>query len=293
MGMDERALILGDGIAEVVIHPHLGASIGDYLAPHPVLKTGGAGRDGAFGLGCQVLAPFANRISGGGFTLNERVHPLAPNVAGEPYPIHGNAFQSAWMVVEATPNTVRLSLVSHGPGDFRYRADLSYRLDRGALGAAISLTNTADFPLPFGLGFHPWFVRTPAARLRFGASGYWTELPDHLPDSFVPSVGTSGFGRGSSEPLPTDWINRAFAGWAGAAELLWPERGSGIRLAARGLGVLMVYSPGASADFICLEPVSHTVDAHNRSGRGVVAPSILAPGQSLSAEMTITPFALR
>lgn len=288
--MDEHPLVLGDGIAEVTIHPRLGASIGEFLAPHHILQNGGTGRSGVFALGSQVLAPFANRIAGGGFAWDGHFHPLMPNLAGERYPIHGNAFQSEWAITDASSTRATLSLASEGPGDFRYEAELTYQLDNGALTASIVLTNTGDLALPFGVGFHPWFVRTPKTRLRFQADGYWTETQDHLPSGFVPLTGTEGFAQGTIAPLPNDWINRAFTGWTGVAELIWPERRSGVRLEATGLGVLMLYSPSHEADFICLEPVSHSVDAHNRTGRGVAVPTVLAPGETLGAEMAITPF---
>jgi aldose 1-epimerase len=52
------------------------------------------------------------------------------------------------------------------------------------------------------------------------------------------------------------------------------------------LGTLILYSPSAQAPFLCLEPVSHPVDAHNLPGQpGLVR---LAQGESLSAFLALS-----
>ena len=38
------------------------------------------------------MVPWSNRISGGGFAHQGRFHPMRPNRAGEPYPIHGDGW---------------------------------------------------------------------------------------------------------------------------------------------------------------------------------------------------------
>lgn len=48
----------------------------------------------------------------------------------------------------------------------------------------------------------------------------------------------------------------------------------------------MVYTLGSGADFICVEPVSHTVDAHNMGARNGVKPPVwLEKGQKLSGSV--------
>src|SRR5690606_1819164 len=39
-----------------------------------------------------------------------------------------------------------------------YTARVGYTVDRATLTIDYALTNTADDPMPAGLGFHPWFV---------------------------------------------------------------------------------------------------------------------------------------
>ena len=100
-------LTISDGAAEAVIVPDLGAGLAAYdlLSPSGRMPLFRPCRDlaraGPFDLALNLLVPWSNRISGGGFPFNGRFHPLAANVAGERYPIHGNGFSSRWRVERA------------------------------------------------------------------------------------------------------------------------------------------------------------------------------------------------
>jgi aldose 1-epimerase len=162
---------LGDGVAEATVAPDLGGGLASYDL------VGAAGRAalfrpcrdlsraGPFDLANNLLVPWSNRISGGGFHFRGRFYRLEPNVDGEPYPIHGSGFSSGWSVRNASAKKVELSLRSNGPGPFCYEARATYALDAGALNMWLWVRNVGTVTLPFGLGFHPWLVRT--LRTRF------------------------------------------------------------------------------------------------------------------------------
>ncbi len=246
-----------------------------------------------FSLGCNVLAPFSNRISGGGFWHDGAFQALAPNIEGEPYPNHGNAFASAWTVETRSETEAVLTLSSDGPGPFRYEGLLTYRLADEEFVAQLVLTNRGEGALPFGGGFHPWFKRTAETRLRFRADGVWTETADHLPEHYILLGAMPDRDHRDGRGLPDGFTNVAYAGWDGVAELTWPDEGWGVTMTADApLSVLMLYTPGRDAGFFSLEPVSHTVDAHNRTGEGVVRPAILGSGESLTLTMRLKPHLL-
>lgn len=284
-------LLLQDSRHRVIIAPALGGGIASFEAvvdggPLPILRPWGGVESGLFGLGCNLLLPFSNRISGGGFSHGGVFHPVAPNLEGEALPIHGDGFQRPWTVEEAGARSVTLGLPNGGIGPYRYRARASYALAGDGLACRLAMTNMANRPLPFGGGFHPWFPRHADTTLRFSADGVWTEDERHLPRERIALSERPQWDFARPSRLPADWINNAFTGWDRRAAIAQPALGIEIALAAETpLETAIVYSPDGGASFFCFEPVSHTVDALNMDGRpGMVE---LAGGETLTLAMTL------
>lgn len=292
-------IVLDDGRARAEVHPEAGAAIGtyDFIASDgraaAIFQTARSrSRSGPFALGLNLLIPFSNRIAGGGFRHNGVFYPLERNGPG-PYPIHGNAFDRSWTVCDVSPTAVSLTLASDAPGPFRYDAEVHYALEDGMLQTRLVVVNRAPVSLPFGAGLHPWFVRTPATRLTMTATGYWTETPDHLPDVYLPTANDAHFDFSSGRLLPATFFNNALTGWNGRATLEWPDRGLKVELAAAApLTTAILYSPSSESDFVCIEPVSHSVDAHNRTDRGTAPPQVLQPGEAITAAASFMPCGL-
>lgn len=284
----QRKLHLSDGVAELDILPERGASIGRYEligdgTRHPLFVPTSFGRGGQAGnLAAILLVPWSNRIGGGGFGYDGDFISLAPNVEGEPLPIHGNGFQLPWVVEQEQPDSATLSLDSDGPGVFRYFGRVIYALSNGGLRITLSATNGSDQRLPFGLGFHPWLPRTPRTRLAFTSREVWLEGDRHLPASVLDVYRYARMDFSEPRSLPIDWINNAFGGWNGAAEIAWPDRGIGLRISAsEELQYCVVFSPDSNAAFFCFEPVSHPVNAHNQPG--LPGLRTLEPGETMEA----------
>ena len=294
-----QLIVIRDDFAAAEIHPDQGAAVGRYdivrpggevlpvfqTSPHPR-------RAGPYALGLNLLIPFSNRISGGGFWHEGTFYRLERNTAG-PHPIHGNAFEAAWTVRESTATSATLDLHSEGPGPFRYDAAVTYSLLAGALYTRLVIKNLASKSLPFGAGFHPWFVRTAETRLTMRTAGYWTETADHLPDRFVVTRDDPEFDFSRPKRLPSTWMNTAFTGWEREATLTYPDRKLAVEITAEEpLTTVIAYSPSDAPDFVCVEPVSHSVDAHNRTGPGTAPLQVLEPGAVLTVEATIRPYAI-
>lgn len=279
-------IVLQAGEAKAVVLPDMGGGLASLAAGgRPVLRQwSGDRQDGPFALACNLLLPFSNRISGGGFVHDGHHHVVPPNFAPEPFPIHGDAFQREWTVIEQDADSASIALDHGRIGPFHYRAEARYRLQPECLHVDLAMTNTSDLSLPFGLGFHPWFPRDANTRLRFSATGMWPETSDHLPATQCHVPLDSAVWQ-SGAPLPYGWINTAFSGWVGEASILQGPKFASVRVSGTGLTTALVYSPSSRADFFCFEPVSHPVDAHNLPGQpGLV---VLAPEQSLEASMTL------
>ncbi len=282
-------IVLDDGAARVEILPNLGAGLASYAwGGRPVLRPRDEQADEpVLGLAMNLLAPWSNRISGGGFAWGGTFHPLAPNLAGEPCPIHGNAWQSGWTPRRASATEALLTLASDGPGPFAYDAEVAYALTDGALTTRLTATSRAARALPFGLGLHPWLPRGP--RTTLGARAARVQLQDHrhLPTGIAPIAERPGWDFADGRPLPPAWINNAFEGWDGRAVVGQPDLGMRIEMVAAGLPVLILYAPSPEAGFFCVESVSHLVDEHNAPEPRHLRP--LGPGESMTVALTIAP----
>ena len=129
----------------------------------------------------------------------------------------------------------------------------------------LDVINQADETLPYGIGFHPWLAREEDSQLQFNAIGCWLEDSQHLPtEHVVPGSGSSSDFR---ERNVLKVSENAYTGWDGIAELMRPQHGLKVHVkAADPLSCLQIYSPSVVADFVCIEPVNHTVDALNNIG---------------------------
>lgn len=276
---------LAAGQARAEVLPDLGAGLaGLFVDGHSVLRPwSGVVADGPFALAMNLLAPFSNRISGS-FSLAGTTHHLTPNLAGEAFPIHGDAFQRVWAVAEQDDNSVTLILEDGEFDPFRYHAKVSYRLTPNALTVRLAVTSRTDRPLPFGLGFHPWFPRNSDTKLRFQATGYWPEDSRHLPSTTAPVPLPAHLNFATLAALPIDWINAGFSGWLGVAQIAQGPEAVSVVIKADLLTAIL-FSPSSAAEFFCFEPVSHPVNAHNLPGMPGL--TLLAAGETLTAEMTL------
>lgn len=281
----EIELRAGDACARIV--PARGASVtGLWVDEVPVLRpASGHAENGPFSVSGIVLAPFSNRVSRP-FSWQGSPVALARNLETEAFPIHGDAFQRCWEVLELSPRRTVLHLAQGAFGPLRYEATLTYALFPGSFRSELSLLSRSEQPMPFGLGFHPWFPRDADTRLAFAASGVWKEDACHLPASESPAPVPEEWDFSEGRALPEAWINNGFDGWDGVLRIDQGKAGVSVAVTASSLlSTLIVFSPEATAGFFCAEPVSHPVDAHNLPGMpGLVT---LAPGNTLWAAMEI------
>lgn len=276
-------LIAGDARADVM--PGMGGALaGLRVGDRCVLKPWtGRPDDGPFALSNIVLAPFSNRISRPFVWLGKRIA-LERNLETEAFPIHGDAFQKAWTIIESRTDQVVMQLKDGAFGALRYEASLTYALSSTGLRCELALTSRADDPMPFGLGFHPQFPRDQNTRLEFTATGVWEEDGRHLPLNDNPIEIPPAWDFSVLRPIPETWINNGFDGWSGTAKILQGDSAMSVTMqASSNLGTLVIYSPDPEANFFCAEPVSHPVDAHNL--RGLPGLAILEPGATLAAQM--------
>ena len=281
------AIALRSGAIEAVVLPEQGGALGEfsYLRPggkFPLLRPFTPNPDSPAGtpphpneLACYPLIPWSNRIGHGTFEFDGTTYRVACTDPKERYPLHGDGWKRPWRVVERSDHAATLEVI----GDispFAYHGTLAYQLVGSALEVQLSVRNTGPVPLPFGLGLHPWFVRTPDVRIHAAASGILTVAEDLLPVALDPVPTDLDF----SQPrgLPDRLVDNSFTGWNGRARIVWLGADVAIEISTNpALRFYQVYAPPGRAYF-CFEPISHPADAFNfpapdiRPGLVVLAP---------------------
>jgi aldose 1-epimerase len=240
------------------------------------------------------LAPWSNRISGGGFAVGEDAgtfHPIAPNAAGMPYPIHGDAWQQHWQYQQHDTASLDMTLESNqcNGNPHHYRAVQSFKLVDGGMDQSLTITHLGDAALPYGLGLHPWLPRNEQTTLQAKVDSVWLSHPDCLPkeqtSNFLPTWDLNA-GISASGSL----IDNCFTGWDGTAKVTWPDQALQLTLSqsmasaevsthSASPNYLLLFRK-ATGDHFCLEPVSHPIDAFHQPGQPGL--QLLKKGESLT-----------
>lgn len=275
-----------DGLA-VAVSPQGGAILSAHWKGIPILtptpSPGLASR--VFGAeACFPLVPFGNRIEHNGFRFEGRDHSLSPNTA-DPLVLHGDGWLRPWAILRQDRHSIvfqrRQDASDASP--FAYEATETIAICDDCLTLSLSVVNRAGRTLPYGVGFHPYFPRTPKTRLVARAKRYWPERENHLPGAATPLPEDLNFSEGAT--LPERWLNNAFDGWDGTSRIEWPETGLAVSIeASSGLDHFVLYAPSATDGFFCFEPMSHRPNAHHAPDGGLVP---LASGETLAGTIAL------
>ena len=200
-----------------------------------------------------------------------------------------------WEVDEAGPASARLSLIQGGEAAARwpFRATQAFDLDEDALRVTLEIENLGPRPAPAGLGLQACFPAghraasdlqaAKAPVLHFAADAVWTDAGEGLAAARIamPAAWDHHAGRAVGSVA----LDNCFADWRGRADIAWARPGPLLSIEATALfGHLGVFAP-AGADFFCLAPASHRIDALNRLEIADHGMHILEPGQCLQGEI--------
>jgi aldose 1-epimerase len=286
--MTERLQIETDK-AYLEILPELGGSLSAFDLKHqgerlPVFRRWSGESTSPRTFAFVVTVPYFARISGNGITWQGKFYPIANNDPEDTHPLHGDGWQSPWEVIEQSPVGATLRLRSRKVPPFDYESRLEYRLDGGTLEIRLAIRNCADMPVPFGMGLHPWFPRTPDVTLQACMDGTWTVQPLVLPTRAEPDPLPAGWDFSRGQRLPDEFIDNSFTGWDGRARIEWPQAGYAVAIEADpAIRLSHLYAPGPHMPFYCFEQITHMIDAFN-----IPAPPeqtglrVLGPGEETS-----------
>lgn len=274
-GGDWRAALLPARGGALAALSHAGH---DVLAPLP---TGADPNDhwaGAF-----LMLPWTNRLDQGRLPHPGGIARFPCNRVAERTALHGLSREHPWQVESAERHRAVLSQrIDIAP--FRYAARMEVTLARG-FSLALTVTNEGVDGMPFGTGWHPFFMRPPGTRLSFRATGAMERDARNLPVAVLPSNGIDG-GEDAFAGADTH-----FTGWDGTARLELGARCFVLRGEGAWSRNLQVFAP-RGASVICAEPVSHVPDVANRPGFAPLGDvRRLARGAAIAGGVVLLPLA--
>jgi aldose 1-epimerase len=306
-GLDDQVAVLGDANNTLEVWPALGFNAHRWqVAGHELLY-----RNPQFFTdmrptrsGFPILFPFPNRIRAGRFEWNRRSYQLPLNDPAARNAIHGFAAYRSWRIIDQGSDVACAWLTGefHGardaaetlelwPADYRLR--VTYRLFDRVLRVEADADNPSTKSLPFGLGYHPYFLLSrfggEEAIVSLAAEKLW-ELTENLPTGVILDMGDDRKLRGDRNLLGvqlddvlTDLRPIAFdqedqLGLVGVVQHPAAERMLTLWV-GKDFRELVAFTP-PHREALCLEPYTCTTDAVNLAQRGVDAGwRVLQPGE--------------
>jgi aldose 1-epimerase len=252
-------------------------------------------------MGSFPLLPYCNRLRDARFAFDGQHIDLSRDGNAFDHALHGHAWRRAWRVGTQASNAVELHLL-HEPGDeaahhwpYKYEAMQRFELSGEGLSVTISIRNLADRPMPFGMGHHPYYPRTPATRIRANVRAMWHATPDLLPTHLGAHPVVDALAAPEGMLADAFDLDSNFAGWSRTATIDWPDEGRSVTLFADApFDHMVLYAPAGHRDLLCVEPVSNTVDFLNLdAAREDVGGGILMPGEGVEARFAWAPGPVR
>lgn len=289
--MAEDRIHLSQGRLRLTLNPSIGGSIETFEwvereGSRPIMRKSREPLTSVLESASFPLVPYVNRIRGGEFRFRGRTVRIAPNMAGDVSPLHGQGWLNPWTVESADGANAALTFV-HPAGEWpwAYEARQEFALDEGGFSVVLSCRNSGAEPMPCGLGQHPYFPCGPQTRIDTLVRDVWT-IDDHvLPVEKVPAKGRYDL---RDRPVCGQGLDHGFGGWGGEARLSdsgWPYR---LRIASLDARFFQLYSPPQGGIFVA-EPVSHANAALNAPEEEWpdLGMRVLDPGERLALAMRL------
>lgn len=273
----------GGGVAALTFHN--GGEWVDILRPASAAAL--AARDPQ-GMGCFASIPYVSRIRDGRFTFGGRDYRLPPNQPPSPHPLHGVVWRRRGTVTAQTDDRVTIAHdIAEDDLPYRFSSAQTWALSGSTLRITLSVTNKGAAPLPFGLGLHPFFNKTPAARLKTSVERIITNDADVIPVSLDPLTPAQDFTR-EFKTLSRLPVDNCFTGWSRVCEIEWPDLNAALTMTADPVFSFFVVCAPETENWFCANPVTHFNDAFNNPiGLPDTGLKTLAPGQTVSGTITL------
>ena len=249
--------------------------------------------------GIPILFPFPNRIKDGRFSFRGKQYQVDP-------PRHGFVRDKRWVVVGSGANDdqgawIQCSIDASDYPDqilkqfpFPFIFEVTYRLKDGKLEMNITVRNTGADALPFGFGIHPYFRKPEEGTLQVKAGKFW-ELIETLPTGKLLDVNgqfdlrrPADVNKLQLDDIFTDLV----ADPDGSIQCILSDSKNGIQTIVefdgRQFPNVVLFTPPAPRQAICIEPYTCPTDAFNLYNNGIDSNVIaLPPGDAMRFKITI------
>ncbi len=249
--------------------------------------------------GIPVLFPFPNRIRDGAFTFQGERYTVDP-------PRHGFVRDKAWEVLDTgatqsegawirsgfDANTYAEQILGQFP--FPFNLQVTYRLRDGRLLMETTAKNTGTRAMPLGFGIHPYFQRPERSVVQVPAQKRW-ELADSLPTGKLLNVeGQYDLRqpRNTAELTLDDIYTDAISDEDGPVRCYLTDEERRTRTIVefdnQQFPHIVVFTPPAPRQAICIEPNTCPTDAFNLQQQGIESNMItLDAGATVSFKISI------
>jgi aldose 1-epimerase len=284
--MAASSITLRSRLLELELTPSAGGSVSklDWIAerePIPILRKANGPLQKVLDASSFPLVPFVNRIRDGCFRFHGREVRIEPNMAGDPSPLHGQGWTSAWTVAEVADESATLQF-EHRPGEWpwAFTATQEFRVESNAVHMRLACRNQSDEPMPCGLGFHPYFRCGPESRIQTSVDQVWAVDENVLPVGRMPATGRYSI---ADDPVCGRGLDNGYGGWSGVALFRDPDWPFEIELSSADARYFQLYSPAEGGIFVA-EPVSHANAALNEPEEdwASLGIRILQPGEAMA-----------
>ncbi|MBE9011260.1 aldose epimerase [Pseudanabaenaceae cyanobacterium LEGE 13415] len=206
--------------------------------------------------GIPILFPICGNLPDNTYTYKEQSYSLKQ---------HGFARDLPWEVVEQKTDgelSFTIGLSSNAQTleqyPFQFRLEFTYALNGQTLSIEQKITNLSDEPMPFSIGFHPYFLALEKHQLRFEIPA--TEALDQRTQARYPFFNTFDFAQDE-----IDWAFLEVSRQVSNVTDL--SRHTRITLTAADEFPILVFWTLKGKDFYCLEPWSAPRNAMNTGDR--------------------------
>ncbi len=249
--------------------------------------------------GIPVLFPFPNRIRDGEFSFGGERYKVDPSrhgfVRDKAWKIldsGASESEGAWICCGLDANDYAEQILRQFP--FPFKLQVTYRLRDGRLEMETTAQNTGEREMPLGFGIHPYFHCTKAqSHIQVPASKRW-ELADSLPTGRLLEVAEQYDLRQFQkiEGLTLDDIyTDVIADENGSAGCFLKNDASRmqtiVEFNVQQFPNIVIYTPPAPRQAVCIEPMTCPTDAFNLQARGIES-NVIALGAGASADFKVS-----